>query len=56
MYLHGANVASWVDQDGKELLHLRDSNSFDGRRPIRSVLYPEGGGGGGGGRGVLGQP
>lgn len=35
LYLHGAAVTSWVDQAGRELLHLRPGNSMDGRKPIR---------------------
>jgi glucose-6-phosphate 1-epimerase len=35
LYLHGAAVTSWRHSDGRELLHLRDGNAFDGEQPIK---------------------
>jgi glucose-6-phosphate 1-epimerase len=34
VYLHGAAVTSWRHADGREMLHLRESNTFDGSNPI----------------------
>ena len=35
LYLHGGAVTSWRHADGREMLHLREGNSFNGRDPIR---------------------
>ena len=35
LYLHGAAVTSWQHADGREMLHLRDGNAFNGRDPIK---------------------
>lgn len=35
LYLHGGAVTSWRHADGRELLHLREGNTFNGRDPIR---------------------
>lgn len=35
VYLHGGAVTSWRHADGREMLHLRDGNAFDGEQPIR---------------------
>ena len=35
VYLHGGTVTSWRHADGREMLHLRQANVFDGRQPIR---------------------
>eukprot|EP00887_Chlorella_sp_A99_P005038 scaffold4.g5038.t1 len=48
VYLHGANVASWADHAGHELLHLREDNTFDGSKPLSggvSVAWPQYGAG-----------
>jgi glucose-6-phosphate 1-epimerase len=35
LYLHGAAVTSWQHSDGREMLHVREGNAFDGQEPIR---------------------
>jgi hypothetical protein len=35
VYLHGGTVTSWRHADGREMLHLRRGNVFDGVEPIR---------------------
>ena len=37
LYLHGAAVTSWQHSDGREMLHVREGNAFDGQEPIRCV-------------------
>ena len=39
VYLHGGTVTSWRHADGREMLHLRQGNTFDGREPIRCALH-----------------
>lgn len=35
VYLHGGAVTSWRHSDGREMLHVRKGNAFDGRQPIK---------------------
>lgn len=42
VYLHGGTVTSWRHADGREMLHMREGNTFDGVQPIRwaAQLHP----------------
>ncbi|KAL4428376.1 hypothetical protein ABPG75_002465 [Micractinium tetrahymenae] len=44
LYLHGGVVASWRHADGREMLHLREGNAFDGVQPISGgvqIAWPQ---------------
>ncbi|KAL4527937.1 hypothetical protein Ndes2526B_g07727 [Nannochloris sp. 'desiccata'] len=47
--LHGGTITSWQGTEGKENLHLRDGNAFDGVQPIAGgigIAWPQIGPGG----------
>lgn len=44
LYLHGGAVTSWRHADGREMLHLREGNAFDGVEPISGgvqIAWPQ---------------
>ncbi|KAL4418726.1 hypothetical protein ABPG77_001783 [Micractinium sp. CCAP 211/92] len=48
VYLHGSTVTSWRHADGREMLHLREGNTFDGVQPISGgvqIAWPQYGAG-----------
>ncbi|PRW44333.1 Glucose-6-phosphate 1-epimerase [Chlorella sorokiniana] len=48
VYLHGGTVTSWRHADGREMLHLRRGNVFDGVEPISGgiqIAWPQYGSG-----------